>query len=131
MRTGRSVLPENWPPELPSRWTAEAAIAVPFLSHDKRREFGILPLCPNVVLNQALQVWRRKSHYAGEQDWVFASSRSKGARSRSAGAAGQDYLRPAAVKAGVITEDYRGRFGWHKLRHSLATYLAGRKPDCS
>jgi integrase len=38
--------------------------------------------------------------------------------------AGQDYLRPAAVKAGVIPESYRGRFGFHNLRHSLATYFA-------
>lgn len=32
----------------------------------------------------------------------------------------QDYLRPAAMKAGVIDADYRGRFGWH----SLAMFLA-------
>ena len=33
-------------------------------------------------------------------------------------------LRPAAIKAGVIDANYRGRFGWHNLRHSLATFLA-------
>ena len=38
--------------------------------------------------------------------------------------AAQHYLRPAAVKAGVIPEGYRGRFGWHTLRHSLATFFA-------
>ena len=27
------------------------------------------------------------------------------------------------MKAGVIPSDYRGRFGWHNLRHSLATYF--------
>lgn len=36
---------------------------------------------------------------------------------------GQDYLRPAAVKAAVIPAGYRGRFGWHNLRHSLATFF--------
>ena len=30
----------------------------------------------------------------------------------------------AAVKAGVISKDYKGRFGFHNLRHSLATYFA-------
>jgi integrase len=25
----------------------------------------------------------------------------------------------------VIPEDYKGRFGWHNMRHSLATFLAG------
>ncbi|MDE3187182.1 MAG: site-specific integrase [Acidobacteriota bacterium] len=37
---------------------------------------------------------------------------------------GQDYLRPAAIKAGVIPAGYRGRFSWQNLRHSLAIYLA-------
>lgn len=62
------------------------------------------------VLSQALQAWRRESRYASESDWVFASNRSKGYMPRSAGVAGQDYLRPAAVKAGVIPDDYLGRF---------------------
>jgi site-specific recombinase XerD len=35
----------------------------------------------------------------------------------------QDYLRPAAVKAGVLAPDDRRRFGFHNLRHSLASYL--------
>jgi len=30
------------------------------------------------------------------------------------------------VKAGVIPKGYKGRFGWHNLRHSLATFLAGK-----
>jgi integrase len=28
------------------------------------------------------------------------------------------------VKAGVIPEGYKGRFGWHNLRHSLASFFA-------
>ena len=31
----------------------------------------------------------------------------------------QKYLRPAALKAGVIKEDERVRFGFHNFRHSL------------
>jgi integrase len=76
------------------------------------------------ALAQALQEWRRESLYYRDSDWVFASARSKGKTPRSAGVAGQDYLRPAAVKAGVIPAEYRGRFGWHNLRHSLATFFA-------
>ncbi len=34
----------------------------------------------------------------------------------------QDYLRPAAVAAGVIPEDCP-RFGFHNLRHGLSTFL--------
>jgi len=50
-----------------------------------------------------------------------------GKRTKSAGGAGQDYLRPAAVKAGVIPEGYKGRLGWHNLRHSLATFFAANE----
>ena len=35
----------------------------------------------------------------------------------------QDYLRPAAVKAGILAVGDRRRFGFHALRHSLASYL--------
>lgn len=76
------------------------------------------------ALAEALQMWRQESPYAVNGDWVFASTRKKGKTPRSAGVAAQDYLRPAAMKAGVIPEDYRGRFGFHNLRHSLATYFA-------
>jgi integrase len=34
-----------------------------------------------------------------------------------------DYLRPAAMAAGVIKERDEIRFGFHTLRHSLASYL--------
>ncbi len=81
------------------------------------------------ALALAVQAWRRESLYHRESDWVFASARSKGKTPRSAGVAGQDYLRPAAVKAGVIPKDYKGRFGWHNLRHSLATFYLILDPD--
>ena len=55
---------------------------------------------------------------------MFASRRAKGKIPRSASIAAQDYLRPAAVTAGVIPDGYKGRFGWHNLRHSLATFFA-------
>ena len=76
------------------------------------------------ALAEALQEWRRETLYHRESDWVFASDRAKGKKPRSAGVAGQDYFRPAAVKAGAIPEKYTGRFGWHNLRHSLATLFA-------
>jgi integrase len=79
------------------------------------------------VLARALQLWRRESLYHREADWVFASTKAKGKKSRSAGVAGQDYLRPAAVRAGVIAADYRGWFGWHNLRHSLGTFFANNE----
>lgn len=79
------------------------------------------------ALSQALMAWRRESRYSRESDWIFASDKMKGTAPRSAGVAGQDYLRPAAVRAGVIPAEYRGRFGWHNLRHSFATFLASEE----
>lgn len=79
------------------------------------------------ALADALASWRRESCYSGEDNWVFASTRSKGRAPRSASTAAQDYLRRSAVKAGVIPEGYRGRFGWHNLRHSLATFFAANE----
>ena len=79
------------------------------------------------ALGEALSAWREESVYSRDDDWVFASTKTKGRTPRSAGVAGQDYLRPAAVKAGAIPEGYRGRFGWHNLRHSLATFLAANE----
>ncbi len=41
----------------------------------------------------------------------------------------QKYLRPAAVKAGVIEEGQKVRFGFHNFRHSLASALVKMKVD--
>jgi hypothetical protein len=54
---------------------------------------------------------------------VFASSREKGRVPRAASTCGKHYLRPAAIAAGVIAKDDHSRFGWHNLRHSLATFF--------
>ena len=92
-----------------------------------KNEGSMTQVVMHPALAEALQAWRRESLYSKDSDWVFASTRTKGRTPRSAGVAGQDYLRPAAVKAGVIPKDYEGRFGWHNLRHSLATFFAANE----
>jgi integrase len=89
-----------------------------------KNEGSMTQVVMHLALAQALKAWRQESRYSRDEDWVFASDRSKGKTPRSACGTGQDYLRPAAVKAGVIPAGYKGRFGWHNLRHSLATFLA-------
>ena len=79
------------------------------------------------ALAEALQHWRHETAYGRDEDWVFPSKKKKGKIPRTPGVAAQDYLRPAAIKAGVITEDYTGRFGWHNLRHSLATFFGTKE----
>jgi len=75
------------------------------------------------ILAQALRRWRNESLYSNDSDWIFPSIKEEGRIPRSSSTCAKDYLRPAAVKAGVIPADYKGRFGWHNLRHSLATFL--------
>ena len=41
----------------------------------------------------------------------------------------QKYLRPTAVKAGVIKEGEKVRFGFHNFRHALATALVKLKVE--
>jgi len=41
----------------------------------------------------------------------------------------EDHLRPAAVAVGVLKEGEKVRFGFHNLRHSLASFLVRTKTD--
>jgi integrase len=67
--------------------------------------------------------WQAETRYPKPQDWVFPSFKLRGRKPRTGSIMAQDYLRPAAVKAGILTEGDRRRFGFHNLRHSLASYL--------
>src|SRR2546426_9610267 len=67
--------------------------------------------------------------YSQPSDWVFSSMKLKGRKPRCANTLVEDYLRPAAVKAGVLTKDDSRRFGYHNLRHSLASFLVRTKTD--
>jgi integrase len=88
---------------------------------------------PQLLLD-ALAGWKRETIYADEHDFVFPSEKLHGNQPRSASQLVEDYIRPAAIAAGVIsirdgiTYDRDGevvkRFGFHNLgRHSLATFL--------
>jgi len=81
------------------------------------------PVPMHPALADYLNEWRSVTPYSKDSDWVFASAKEKGRIPRSASTCGKDYLRPAAVAAGVISEGDNSRFGWHNLRHSLATFF--------
>jgi integrase len=85
-----------------------------------------VPLCD--ALAECLLAWHAATPYGQPSDWVFASNRSKGQRPRSAGVLAADYLRPAAIAAGVKLQPGQ-RFGFHNLRHSLATFLINKGTD--
>jgi integrase len=98
-----------------------------------------VPMHP--LLAESLKAWQAESPYSGAEDYVFASTRLGGRKPRSSSIIVEDYLRPAAVKAGAIrmtedgrTLDSRGdeitRFGFHNFRHSLASFMisSGENP---
>lgn len=86
------------------------------------------------LLAAALTNWKEQTVYSKPEDYVFASGKLNGEKPRVGAMIVQDYLKPAAVKSGVIkigpdgrTFDTDGaevkRFGFHTFRHSLASFL--------
>jgi len=98
---------------------------------------GPVPLHP--LLGEFMLRWKQKTLYSQPDDWVFPSFRLKGRQPRVANMLVEDYLRPAAVKAGVLSshrdkhgrvvDDDARRFGFHNLRHSLASFLIRMRTD--
>ncbi len=87
------------------------------------------PVPMHPLLAGFLLAWREKTTYPRDEDFVFPSTRLNGAKPLSASILVQKYLRPAAVKAGVLREGQRVRFGFHNFRHSLASALVKMKVD--
>jgi len=81
------------------------------------------PVPMHPLLAGFMQDWYSATPYSQPGDWVFASARMKGKQPRSAGILVEDYVRAAAVKVGILTADDTRRFGFHNLRHSLASFL--------
>jgi integrase len=84
------------------------------------------------VLAQLLKDWRAETPYALEADYVFASAKLKGRKPRLGSMVVQDYLQPAAIRAGIlevkdgkryIETELVERFGFHTFRHSLTSWL--------
>jgi hypothetical protein len=64
------------------------------------------------VLGDYLWHWQSETMYARPTDWVFASTKLKGAKPHCGSIASQTYLYPAAVKAGVFhSVEERNRSG--------------------
>ena len=98
---------------------------------------GPVPLHP--LLAEFMLRWKEKTAYSEPSDSVFASFRGKGKQPRLGNMLVEDYLRPAAAKAGILSshrddcgrlvEDDPRRFGFHNLRHSLASFLVRIRTD--
>jgi integrase len=81
------------------------------------------PVPMHPLLADFMLDWHQATPYSQPGDWIFASARMKGKQPRSASIMVEDYVRPAAVKVGILTTDAPCRFGFHNLRHSLASFL--------
>jgi integrase len=98
---------------------------------------GPVPL--HQLLAEFMFLWRQKTTYSQIGDWVFPSTRLDDKQPRVANMLVEDHLRPAAVKAGFLSshsdnhgqlvDDDPRRFGFHNLRHSLASFLIRIRTD--
>jgi integrase len=98
---------------------------------------GPVPLHP--LLAEFMLLWKQKTAYSQSCDWVFPSFRLEGKQPRVANMLVEDHPRPAAVKAGILSshrnlrgqlvDDDPRRFGFHNLRHSLASFLIRIRTD--
>jgi integrase len=92
-----------------------------------KKSRSAVPMAP--MLSEFLREWQQETAYGKPSDWVFASLRTHGRTPRVGNMLVSDYLRPAALKAGVNLQPGQ-RFGFHNLRHSLSSLLVtGMKTD--
>jgi integrase len=96
---------------------------------EPKTQASAAPVPMHPILGEAMLRWHAQTPYAAEYDWVFASFKMRGKQPREGNMIGADYLRPAAVRAGVLEKGDRRRFGWHNFRHSLASFLVANGTD--
>src|SRR5258708_30857403 len=74
----------------------------------------------------AADLWLRKetSKYARPEDWVFASSRSRGRAPLWPGAVLEKVIRPAVLRAGI-----HKKIGWHTFRHTYSSSLIANREN--
>jgi integrase len=86
------------------------------------------PATMSPTLAEVLKCWHQETPYAQPNHWIFPSFKLKGRQPRTASILAADHLRPAAISAGVALQPSQ-RFGFHNLRHSLATFLVNKEKD--
>ena len=65
-----------------------------------------------------LWLWKETTRYGCPDDWIFASTKSKGRKPFYPDMVMVKRIRPAALHAGIMR-----RIGWHTFRHTYSTML--------
>ena len=84
---------------------------------DVKTEYSQAPVPMDPALAEVILGWRRKTEFRSDSDFVFASPFMAGEKPYTPWNMQHNYLRPAAVKAGL------GPIGWHTLRHTYRAWL--------
>jgi integrase len=82
------------------------------------------PVPLDAYLAEALQQWLKHTKYTAQDDWVFASPKSKGRRPYWGQTLMRKIIRPAAVTVGITRH-----LGWHTFRHTYSSLLKANGAD--
>jgi integrase len=82
------------------------------------------PIPLDAYLAEALQQWLKHTKYTAQDDWVFASPKSKGRRPYWGQTLMRKIIRPAAVTVGITRH-----IGWHTFRHTYSSLLKANGAD--
>jgi integrase len=96
-----------------------------------------VPMQP--LLGALLKDWQNTTLYNTPTDLIFASTKVRGKRPRVGSMIVADHIRPALIKAGVVTKrngklysqdnEEITRVGFHTFRHSLGTFLSNQNQN--
>ncbi len=76
------------------------------------------PVPMDSIVGSELRTWKQESPYRQPDDWVFASSHTRGRHPYWPDIVLSRVIRPAAARAGI-----QKHIGWHTFRHSFSTML--------
>jgi integrase len=82
------------------------------------------PVALDRDLAKVLSLWRTRTLFKTQDDWLFASPRMKGLMPYSPDTILAKAIRPAASRVGIVK-----RIGWHTFRHTFATLLKANGED--
>jgi hypothetical protein len=70
--------------------------------------------------------WKKEMRYSQPSDWVFPSGRLEGKQPRVANMLVEDYLRPVAMKAGILSSYRNDEGNWLRTIHGEKSLVQER-----